>query len=212
MNESCELQVLATHYKFSEYMHKRRWCSLYHQLEEIVSSNPEKVLEIGLGSGLLGVILNKLGINYESLDIDPQLQPTYMGSVLDIPLDESSYDTVVCCQVLEHLPYDVFAKALNELFRVAKRTLIISLPDVGVVYPIHIHRLFVHKLVCRPFLKRVHEYDGEHYWEINKKNFGLEKIKKDMVSVGNDYGFQLERHYRVWENPYHHFFIFTTIC
>lgn len=209
-NKENGLQVPASHYDFLKYMHKRRWCSLYHQIAEVVLSTPTSVLEVGVGNGFLGLILTQTGLFYESLDIDPELHPTYVGSVLEIPFKDSCYDTVVCCQVLEHLPYELFENALSELFRVAKNTLIISLPDVGVVYPFHVHRFFEKKLIPRPFVKRRHKFDGEHYWELNKQNFGLKKVKMNMDRIAKKYGFVLEKHYRVWEHPYHHYFIFKS--
>ena len=48
-----------------------------------------------------------------------------------------------------------------------------------------------------------HEFNGEHYWEIGKVGYPLSKITKDIERAG----FNIERTYRVFENPYQRFFI-----
>lgn len=44
--------------------------------------------------------------------------PDVIGSAMEIPLPNNSYDTVVCTEVLEHVQEP--AKALNEMYRVLK--------------------------------------------------------------------------------------------
>lgn len=51
------------------------------------------------------------------------------ASVTDLPFRDSSLDLVLCTQVLEH--GDDFDGALSELFRVAKGTLVVTMPCVS---------------------------------------------------------------------------------
>ena len=152
-----------------------------------------------------------LHYNYESMDIDEELKPDHIGSLIEIPFLDKQYDIVVCFQVLEHIPFAVFEKALSELFRVARKSVIISLPNVGAFMKLQIPKIFRMKLLKKPFSKvKEHEFDGEHYWEINKKGYEIEKIIKTIVDTGKKYNFELEKNYRIWENPYNHFFVLTT--
>jgi len=48
-----------------------------------------------------------------------------------------------------------------------------------------------------------HKFDGEHYWEIGKAEYPLSKIINEIQKAG----FKIEKTYRVFENPYHRFFI-----
>ncbi len=46
-----------------------------------------------------------------------------------MPFENASFDLVTCLEVLEHLPFDVYSKALFELERVSKKYIIISVPN-----------------------------------------------------------------------------------
>jgi ubiquinone/menaquinone biosynthesis C-methylase UbiE len=114
---------------------------------------------------------------------------------------------VACYEVLEHLPFENFNKSLAEIFRVSKSYAILSLPDVNRVYRVYVHFPKVgvfKKLIPLPRLKRpVHNFDGEHYWEIGKACYSLNKIICEIQKSG----FKIEKTYRLFEHPYHRFFI-----
>lgn len=206
-------QVEAIKYDFKRYVSKPRWNSFYHQIDEIISINPTSILEIGVGSGVLRTIIKYLlCCNYESMDIDEELKPDYIGSILKMPFPDKKYDVIGCFQVLEHLPYEDFEKALLELFRVSKKAVIISLPDVGKIPKLHIPIICKMKFFKWPFNRlKEHKFDGEHYWEINKKDYEIEKIIKKMTEIAKEYNFTMKKEYRIWENQYHHFFVFRNI-
>ena len=203
-------QVETVHYDFKKYVSKARWISFFHQVDEIISINPTSMLEIGVGSGMLRVIIKHLlCCNYESIDIDKELQPDYVGSILKMPFPDKKYDVIGCFQVLEHLPYENFEKALWELFRVAKKAVIISLPDAGKTIKLHIPKICRMKFYKWPFQRiNQHKFDGEHYWEINKKGYEITKVIKTMTEIAKKNKYTLEKEYRIWENQYHHFFVF----
>lgn len=201
-------QVDKTHYEFGHYMTKERWCSVWHQLDEIHRLKPRTVLEVGPGLGLFKTVAATFGINIETLDLDPDLRPDHVGSATAMPFAEASYDVVCAFQVLEHLPYEVSIKAFGEMMRVSKHHVVISLPDAQITwrYQFHIPKFGSYDfLVPRPQLKLpVHEWDPEHYWEINKRGYPLSRVIADFSKH-----MRLIRTYRVRENPYHRFFIFT---
>lgn len=49
----------------------------------------------------------------------------------------------------------------------------------------------------------MNKFDGEHYWEIGKARYPSSKIINDIQRAG----FKIVRTYRVFEHPYHRFFI-----
>ncbi len=200
-------QVEKSHYDFTRYMSRSRWQSIWHQLDEVLQLQPVRVLELGPGPGVFKSMARLTGLSVETLDIDPELNPDHIGSATDIPLPDQSYDVVCAFQMLEHLPYEQSLLAFGEMVRVSRRHIVISLPDAKVMwrYTGYLPRLGGFDwLVPRPFAKaRPHQFDGEHYWEINKYGYGLEKVSRDLSAHAS-----MLRTYRVRENPYHRFFVF----
>jgi SAM-dependent methyltransferase len=205
MNNNPGKQVEKSHYRFERYMTKERWISIWHQLNEVQSLNGGSVLEIGHGSGLFKIVAKLFGTDVETLDHDPDLQPDHVGTITHLPFPDDSYDVVCAFQVLEHLPYNLSLQALKEMARVSRKHIVISLPDASIAwrYQFHIPKIGTYDMLFpRPYIRsQPHEFDGEHYWEINKQGYELKKIKQDFSRIA-----KLTRSYRVKDNPYHHFF------
>ncbi len=195
---------------FSSYVSKYRYNSYWHQLDETLKSRPKTVLEIGVGSSVTSSYLKHLGIDVITLDLEFELKPTICASVIDLPIASKSIDTVVCCQVLEHLPFDLFEKCLTELYRVCKNTLVLSLPDktpgISIILriPNFLFKNFGFSIpwAIRESIKEI----KEHHWEIGRRGYPVKRIKKYIENLP----LSIESSYRVPEYPYHHFFIIST--
>lgn len=205
MTDRPTVQVSAGHYAFADYMSVGRWVSTWHQVQEILALEPARVLEIGVGSGMLRAALQIEGVNYTSADVDESLEPDVVASVLRLPFDSLSFDVVACFQVLEHLPYSDALLALGEIHRVTRRDAIISLPDASPVWRLMVgiprfgeKRVMVNRPLWRP---REHIFDGEHYWEIGARGYPLSRVTRDAARMG----FVVEHTSRVFEWPYHRF-------
>lgn len=78
-------------------------------------------------------------------------------------------------------------KVFEEMVRVSKASVVISLPDAERVwrYSIYLPKYGnLNFLLPRPTLfKQENAFDGEHYWEINKKGFELKKNYILLVQV-----------------------------
>lgn len=207
-------------YHYNNYDSKERFCSYWHQINEVISVTPEKVLEVGIGNGFVSNYIKNRGIKVITLDIDKRLNPDIVGSVLELALPNESFDVVTCCEVLEHLAYKDFRKALSEMFRVSKSRAIVSLPDISRVYRVHVYIPKIgeiKKLISLPWIKKpTHNFNQEyyldrgeygysipHYWEIGEVGYSLSKISNDIKSIG----FKIAKTYRVFEKPYHRFFV-----
>ena len=202
-------QVNSDYYEFKNYMSKERWCSIYHQIDEIISRKPDSVLEVGMGQGVTkNYVKSNFNIKYDTLDIDEELKPDFVGSILEMPFDDSQYDIVCSYQVLEHLPFALFHEALSELFRVAKQAVIISLPNAQKMFKFQITWVYKSRLYKCPFfrLKQLKPHD-QHHWEINRKGFEINVVRKVLLDTAQKSGFALCKEYRDWDNPVHHFFI-----
>jgi len=53
----------------------------------------------------------------------------------------------------------------------------------------------------------MNKFDGEHYWEIGKAGYPLREVMNEMRSAG----FKVKKTCRVFEIPYHRFFILNKI-
>ena len=175
-------------HSFLKYDYKTRWISYWHQINEVLSLAPKKVLEVGIGNKTVLNYLKNQGIKVLTLDIDEKLEPDIVGNVLKIPFQDNSFDVILCAEVLEHLPFEEFDKALEELERVSKKYVVLSLPHFG------------HSIKLSFKIK--HHFDGEHYWEIGKKGYPLTKIKRIIKKH-----FTVKKEFIPFENQYHHFFI-----
>lgn len=207
MIKSMKTQVEQNHYFNEFYDSKHRFISYWHQIHEIIRLKPKRILEIGVGNGFVSKYLKERRVNVLTLDIDKELNPDIVGDVLDIPFSGNSFEVVACYELLEHLEYENFYKALSEIFRVSKSYAILSLPDTNRVYRFNVQIPKIgeiKKFIPLPQLRQLlHKFDGQHYWEIGKRGYPLNRITNDIKNVG----FKIVKTYRIFENPYHRFFI-----
>lgn len=197
------LQVKKNHYNFSRYNHLKRWTSYWYQIHETLFLNIESVLEIGPGSEIVSFILKKEGLKYNSLDFSKDLHPDFVGDIRDFNLNKK-FDMIMACQVLEHIPYVDFKKSLKNMAKHSKKYVIISLPYFGphIKFNLEIFPLFNLMFSKKIFFPKKLEFDGEHYWEIGRKNYPLKRIVKDISEE-----FKIKKRFLLKENPYHYFFI-----
>jgi len=192
-------------YKFQKYCGKERWNSFWHQIDEVLRYNPERILEIGVGPKIFETYIKHLGIGYVSMDISKELGPDIIGSVDNIPLKDRSFDVVCAFEVLEHLPFKDFSKSLKEMGRVSKGPVLISLPHWGRHFSVQFRLPYFKKIEWQYKFNLFpigHDLNGEHHWEIGKKGYPLKRIKDVIRSE-----FVILNDYIVFDFPYHHFFI-----
>lgn len=99
----------------------------------------KSILDAGCGEGFTMNELNKNGIGKEiegveyskdAISLGKKLFPNLtikQGSVYELPYKDDSFDLIVCTEVLEHLGDP--KKAIQEMLRVSKKYLIISVPN-----------------------------------------------------------------------------------
>lgn len=210
-------QVDAGHYR-SSYASGERWSSYWCQIEEALNLDGDRLLEIGVGDGVVANYLGKvLGKQLTTLDIDSELAPDVIADIVHMPFQDDEFDVAMACEVLEHMPLDRVNKALVEMRRVA-RTSVISVPDQsryffqGLLYygprpkRKRIFNLDISRLFSRPpeFGTKV-PLHKEHYWELNRGSMRV----SDLISMMEHAGWHVEDHYRNRDCPYHHFFVLS---
>ncbi|MFN9370410.1 MAG: class I SAM-dependent methyltransferase [Planctomycetaceae bacterium] len=188
-----------------KYMSLKRWSSLWYQVSLISELQPQTVLEIGVGGGVLKAVCQTLGIAVQTADIDPELTPDFVSSVQRLPLQDQSFELTCAFQVLEHVPYSEAIVGFRELCRVSRRHILLSLPNAARAYP---QQLTIPPLgnvrvtipgPLRPFPQMIPSHCGE----IGRPGTRLRQVIQDLGAET-----RLVREFRVFENPYHHFFQF----
>lgn len=198
-------QVDKSHYDFERYAFEGRFVSYYSQLKEVLALKPFSVLEVGVGDRVFGsFIKNNTAVSYTSVDIDENLHPDVVGSVLKLPFADASYDVVCAFEVLEHLPFEQFDQALGELCRVARTHVVISVPHFGPMLSFSLKIPFLPQIRVAfkiPFPK-THTFSGQHYWELGKRGYPAALIRRKFSEHG-----MLVRDFVPFGSPYHHFFV-----
>jgi SAM-dependent methyltransferase len=206
-DDASSVQVGPDHYAGSTYDTKHRFISYWHQVDAVLRRRPRNVLEVGKGNGFVSEYLKTCGLQVRSVDFDYMLHPDAVATVGALPLRTSSFDVVLCAQVLEHIPLASVPTALGEINRVSRNGVVVSVPDVTAYV-----RLLLpvpgrpeRELLLPRWWKRARIHvtnEQEHEWEIGVRGYGLGNFRKDLRRAG----FRVDRTFRVFEHPYHRFF------
>src|SRR3989344_7127476 len=121
------IQVQKGHY-FHDYDNLERFISYYYQCRLVIELNIKTALEIGVGNKLTSNYLKNHNIKVTICDVDKELKPDYIADIRKLPFGNNKFDVVYAYQVLEHLPFEDFETALNQLYIVSKKYVVISLP------------------------------------------------------------------------------------
>jgi SAM-dependent methyltransferase len=105
---------------------------------KIIPEHVSTLLDVGCGPGIflhlldresrikgIGVEITESKIRYAKETLNVQ---AIKGDVSCLSFGDQSFDMVTALEVIEHLPYETYEKALEEIQRVAKKWIIISVP------------------------------------------------------------------------------------
>ena len=175
------------------------------------TNDTNTILEIGKGNGFLSDYLKKLSYSVTTCDFDKNLQPDVVADIRNLPFPENSFEAVTAFEVLEHIPFEDFPKALAEIAKVSKKYAIISLPYRSTgwefVFKFPGIRTLFKKSFLSFFLRLPLRFggikiSGQHYWEIDAFNWPLRKIRKELKNR-----FKIIREIRPVLDHFHYFFI-----
>jgi len=166
------------------------------------------VLEIGPGSGHTTWLLRHWGMNVTTLDFDESIRPDIVGDVTRIPCASNSFDCVIAAEVLEHIPFSEFGKALSELKRICSGHVIITLPApfAGVSALLNFSGLDEKGLFFGLPYWIAHKFDGQHYWELGKRGYSAWRIRRFVRRQG----FRIVREFRPAPSLYCYFFVLAS--
>ena len=200
-----DVQVENCHYSFKKYMDNERWMSYYHQLQIVLLRRPSRVLVIGKGDNIIPLLIKNAGIEVKTIDLDESLKPDFVCSITEIDtVIKEKFDLILCCQVLEHIPFENVESTLIKLKHISSE-IIVSLPEKSFRMSFS---LKLPKIKCIffniviPIFFVNHKWDGQHYWELGTR----ERYKEKFIDVAKNI-LIVDNVYRLKTNPYHTFFI-----
>ncbi|HAG11509.1 MAG TPA: hypothetical protein DCK76_09050 [Desulfotomaculum sp.] len=124
---------------------------------DVLPGDVESILDIGCGDGYITNSLPE-SLQIVGMDISEQAlkyvrREHKVGSITNIPYQDTSFDLVMANDIIEHLHDTDFQKAVSELQRVAKKYILITVPhneqletnqtkcaNCGMTYHIHWHQ------------------------------------------------------------------------
>jgi SAM-dependent methyltransferase len=172
-------------YYCGNYDSYEAWIRYYWAINNVLSRRLTSVLEIGVGSGVVSSYLRRQGVRLTTFDIDSSLQPDVMGSVTNMPFSAGEFDAVICCEVLEHMPWENSLEGLQEIHRVSKGFAFISVPNFVLSFAMLVRApiLQLRELRIRvPYPKAPPR--GEHYWEIGRRGYPKRKLDRAIHDTG----------------------------
>jgi len=211
-----EVSIDKSHYFDPNYLKKERLFSYTEQIEIVKKyiKPGDTILEVGIGNGFVyNFLKDYLGFQISSVDINPELNADITDNIINpSSVSENSFDLVTCFEVLEHMPFEDSIKAINNICQIARKHVLISIPDMRHFIssgfslffnsPFKVQRLFSFNRLFR----RYEPYGKDHFWEIGIRTSGVHYsmsfLKENLFS--NE---RLIESYRCFEIPWHHYFV-----
>lgn len=217
-------------YQMANHLREDRFSSYYLQLREILSlprSKSTHMLEIGPGAGIFESLVRNFEYHLITLDINQNNEPDIKGNMLNLPLQNNAVDITCIFEVFEHLPYENFQPALQEISRVSKNFVFLSLPcptnsihwNVKLAFLQRFWRRFSFQFrLFRPLPTSLPDKDeaalmqrddihNPHFWEVNRRSFPKRRILSDIASANLT-------PVKSYHNPYYpyHFFVLCQVA
>lgn len=195
-------------------------------------TNPEKILEIGIGNGFVASNLKRF-CAVITADIDEKNNPDIIINIANIDdfsqFKNDSFDLIILCEVLEHVPYETIDDIFKSLKRITKKYILTSVPNQNRCLRLSIFKFGFKRSLFSPFLfiinifirlinkifyflsklnyninrKKIQfRFNGQHYWELGVDQYSEELFRKKIQKY-----FSIVKEGRLKENLYHHFFL-----
>lgn len=205
-----EANVRKEFYFDEGYFSEVQFISFAQQLRLVRNLRRRNILEVGKGNGFVSDFLKKAGYNVKTVDVNHNLRPDVVGSVLDLAgiFKTANFDVVLCAEVLEHLPFEFFERAIVNIFETTNAYAVITLPRCE--KSVFEFQLSVKFFQLPPvqgsfFVSMPWAPINEHHWELNSNRLTKMKSIRHIIKRY----FTVIDEGRMRSNPYHHYFVLS---
>jgi hypothetical protein len=179
------------------YYNEKRIGQQWFQVHLLEDLPVRRVLEVGPHLGLVTALLDNAGYSVATLDQGPRefSRPTcehIEANLLDLTPDKiRSFDLILCCETLEHLPWEKVGNVLRCFRDSGAQYLITSVPYEGLQLRILIDwNLYIFRQSfafrkgrsLRTFRPR--PLGDGHYWEVGYRGFSLKAWEEQLERAG----------------------------
>ena len=177
------------------YYTQKRVVHQWYQVRLLRDLTVRRVLEVGPFKGLVTAMLANAGYEAAVLDVDESQRAAFSGfefitgdvRTFDYGSVAGRFDAIICCETLEHIPFEEVDGVLGRMAAAQARYLIVSVPYMGtqLTFDLYVNRYtFSHYLSFKK-LKGLRRFpkppdDGSwqpHKWEVGYKDYPLKRVK-----------------------------------
>jgi uncharacterized UPF0146 family protein len=180
-----------------EYIYSADWTKeletedhwrLYWQQQEIIQryvTEKNTILEIGVGSSFAANYLKSKNFSVTTFDIDKEKKPDIVGNIVECNWTNMKFNHILAFEVFEHIPFEEFKVALENLRSVVENHIIISLP-------LNVHRLFECEYKIPKFKRNMIRIQipknkittESHFWEVGYDKYSENFVEDMFVDKG----------------------------
>lgn len=124
---------MTQHADLRSYREHPREVERVSRLLKLVPEHGALALDVGARDGHLSMLLTQRFERVVALDLErPAVEHSRIecvqGDAAALPYPDNSFETVVCAEVLEHIPQRLLSKVCNEIVRVTSHCAVIGVP------------------------------------------------------------------------------------
>lgn len=177
-----------------------------HQISDIYNLKPKNIIEIGIGNGFTSSFLKSAGYTVTTCDINENLIPDHVLPVQQLQkvFSPGEFDLAVCCEVLEHIPFEEFEPAIAAIASVADR-LYLTLPNYRKFFGFSGYfdvprlRTLFNLGMYLPIPRKI---TPEHFWELDSashsKSTNIVSIIEKYFPKVKSHNYKLNRYHRAF--------------
>lgn len=179
------------------YHSEKRIVQQWMQLNLLGGLQVDRLLEVGPYLGFVTALLDNAGYDVTTLDLfpppfDKPERPHIEADLTKLdPATIAGFDTILCCETLEHLHWGQAGEVLRCFHEAGARNLIVSVPYEGLQFGLSLYAnrfTWRHALSLKKFRRfmtfKPHEDPWGHKWELGFRGFSLRRWEEQIAASG----------------------------